>query len=404
VSSKTIESKMADDKKRKYLLFSKDDGRPDALKPCAFFLSAAGCKNGSKCKFSHGEEKKGNNERPVPVAAPVVEAKKEKKQKREPVYESEEEYEAPAPVYVAPKIVAPKVVEKPVVKAPKPVKAPVVDTKEDEISLLKAQLFKQQQMFEEVMRKATQQQAAPQPVVVEKTPVKAAAASTKAKYAKKEVVAKVAAPKVAPSSYQQQNPNVQTYKAPVAAPPGFNVQSARGTANPEISDYSGDSDNDNDDEDDTEFLFDAVNVALKGGRKASPVPAPAPVQVYQMPALVAVKVAAPVSAGNDNSLFLTAEKTVKSLQSSGTKHATHGNVKKNLFANQKTPGSTPSAAPKTPSSAIIRSEVFDASKVDFPRLPWTSLVHSTQAHQRYKKEYTFEVDHSWIKARPVGEW
>eukprot|EP01031_Cornospumella_fuschlensis_P036591 gene36591-44388_t len=39
--------------KRKYLLFNADDGRPPHMKPCAFFHSPEGCKNGSGCKFSH---------------------------------------------------------------------------------------------------------------------------------------------------------------------------------------------------------------------------------------------------------------------------------------------------------------------------------------------------------------
>lgn len=41
------------EKKRKYLLFNRADGRPDSLKPCAFFFSPAGCRNGDKCPFSH---------------------------------------------------------------------------------------------------------------------------------------------------------------------------------------------------------------------------------------------------------------------------------------------------------------------------------------------------------------
>jgi hypothetical protein len=45
------------EKKRKYLLFTKSDGRPDAQKPCAFFISAAGCRNGANCQFSHGDDK-----------------------------------------------------------------------------------------------------------------------------------------------------------------------------------------------------------------------------------------------------------------------------------------------------------------------------------------------------------
>ena len=40
--------------KKRYLLFSKDDGRSDSEKPCAFFASPAGCKNGNNCKFLHG--------------------------------------------------------------------------------------------------------------------------------------------------------------------------------------------------------------------------------------------------------------------------------------------------------------------------------------------------------------
>ena len=39
--------------KRKYVLFNKSDGRPDSLKPCAFFASAKGCRNGTSCAFSH---------------------------------------------------------------------------------------------------------------------------------------------------------------------------------------------------------------------------------------------------------------------------------------------------------------------------------------------------------------
>ena len=42
------------DNKKRYVLFSKDDGRSDSEKPCAFFASPAGCKNGNNCKFLHG--------------------------------------------------------------------------------------------------------------------------------------------------------------------------------------------------------------------------------------------------------------------------------------------------------------------------------------------------------------
>ena len=52
---------MADkDKKRKYLLFAKDDTRPSSQKPCAFFISSEGCRNGSKCPFLHEKNSSGN--------------------------------------------------------------------------------------------------------------------------------------------------------------------------------------------------------------------------------------------------------------------------------------------------------------------------------------------------------
>jgi hypothetical protein len=43
------------DKKRKYLLFNKSDDRPNSEKPCAFFITPEGCRNGANCMFSHGD-------------------------------------------------------------------------------------------------------------------------------------------------------------------------------------------------------------------------------------------------------------------------------------------------------------------------------------------------------------
>jgi hypothetical protein len=56
--------------KRKYLLFKADDGRPDHLKPCAFFFSPAGCRNGQTCKFSHDPQSQ-NAATAVVAPAPV---------------------------------------------------------------------------------------------------------------------------------------------------------------------------------------------------------------------------------------------------------------------------------------------------------------------------------------------
>ena len=46
--------------KKKYLLFKKEDGRAEGVKPCAFFSSPAGCKNGAACPFSHTIQAKGS--------------------------------------------------------------------------------------------------------------------------------------------------------------------------------------------------------------------------------------------------------------------------------------------------------------------------------------------------------
>jgi hypothetical protein len=59
------------EKKRKYLLFTKSDGRTDAQKPCAFFISEAGCRNGAQCQFSHGNDAP-TLAKPTPIPKPVI--------------------------------------------------------------------------------------------------------------------------------------------------------------------------------------------------------------------------------------------------------------------------------------------------------------------------------------------
>lgn len=39
--------------KKKYTLYSASDDRPNSVKPCAFFFSESGCRNGETCQFSH---------------------------------------------------------------------------------------------------------------------------------------------------------------------------------------------------------------------------------------------------------------------------------------------------------------------------------------------------------------
>jgi len=39
--------------KKKYTLYSATDNRPNSEKPCAFYFSDDGCRNGDKCAFKH---------------------------------------------------------------------------------------------------------------------------------------------------------------------------------------------------------------------------------------------------------------------------------------------------------------------------------------------------------------
>ena len=57
--------------KTKYTLFSSSSD-PNEIKPCAFFLSAAGCRNGANCKFSHEKDGgKKSSQSPAPAASPA---------------------------------------------------------------------------------------------------------------------------------------------------------------------------------------------------------------------------------------------------------------------------------------------------------------------------------------------
>jgi DNA polymerase III epsilon subunit-like protein len=89
--------------KKKYTLYNSNDNRPNSEKPCAFFFSDAGCRNGEKCAFSHtasdnvsvsdiSEAPEVQSSKPKPRSASITsvesdrtgnkKAKKEKKEKK----------------------------------------------------------------------------------------------------------------------------------------------------------------------------------------------------------------------------------------------------------------------------------------------------------------------------------
>ena len=149
------------EKKRKYLLFNKGDGRADAQKPCAFFISAAGCRNGAQCQFSHGDEHPTLATKVVEkvVEKEVKEVKVKKVVKKvEPPSSDEESEPEPVRVVKSVKTVPKEVKEVKVVKAVKREVAEVAYTgnipqssKYDDNSILQA-LEAQKKQFELEMK------------------------------------------------------------------------------------------------------------------------------------------------------------------------------------------------------------------------------------------------------------
>lgn len=197
-------------KKRKYVLFKKDDGRADAQKPCAFFASAAGCKNGSNCKFFHQEikveEVKAVN---LPVNLPVPPVKSSKEVEATPKTDRKRRKTLSQPTVVA---------------------SSDESTANREIDLLKEQLQIQQRLFEEqlnLLKGTLSKQSLPiaSEIAVKSEPLKK-------------------------GTLLNTKPSVPVNKASSA------IAASSAAAN-----------DDSDDTTDDEFLFNVVNHALDNGRE-----------------------------------------------------------------------------------------------------------------------------------------
>lgn len=389
------------DKKRKYLLFKKDDGRPDHLKPCAFFASDAGCKNGSKCKFSHDPAIMAGGSEPStpfhqPQAAPEPVSRMEETPQKDKKKRRTNEFmdEAPMPLQTQS---FPFPTQLPVAayhyqQAPQPSK------ESEELRLLREQLQLQQKQLELLQR------ANVAPVPVAPVPVAAPVSTNSLKKEKKQnkepepsTGSKLSHSNLFPTTSFSQP---ALFNLPVAAfepvKPAAPVPAPKKEVKYESS------------SDDEEFLFKAVNHALNNGRQPS-APAPAvatpiapPATKIAPPTQVAAPASTPAPASSNNGTaiaystvglpsnpdasfpFMDPASALKALETSGTAHATHGSKKKNIFA---------SPAGKLP------VKLFDPSSVNFEKIDWNQLVAKTQSHKRFKSDYSFSSDQTWITGR-----
>lgn len=358
-----------DSKKRKYTLFKADDGRPDHLKPCAFFASAEGCKNGAKCRFLHGNAPA---EIPQPVvakvatkiAAPVLSAPESASKKRKKNDEDE----------------APVSAKKQSVKMEQPQET-------DEIRMLKEQVNLQRQMFEQQLemlsKRLLEQQAPP---------------------------AQVKKPIAAPTSAAKKTP----VKAAVAIRATMDVDS-------EESSSESDSESESDEEDgsdDGKFLFDAVNHVLERGvnqttpiqpkkaveapkqtasaAKAKPIPTPVKAQPVQPPVQQVSRASTSASSDSDedSDIFLNPQNK----SNKATVPIVNPSKKKDIFATKANAIAASSSA-----AAAAAKDSFVPEQVNFSNLRYADLVALTQAHRRYENDYNFSPDYTWVSTKQGGK-
>ncbi len=381
-------SDKVDNKKRKYLLFKKDDGRPDHLKPCAFFASADGCKNGNKCRFMHEV-----SSTPASIASPLsmdvhrivplqsfseipslgeeATPKKEKKKRRTNEFMEQDKNDI--------SIIHPAT------------SLPLATLNPAQESYLK--LLEQQRALEQQLNSlsATMHQTA--------SIAPSAAAVTSNKTEKKGSTASSSSLKMNSLFPVSRPSSVSSAIAPVPI---------QVSASKEIK-YESSSD-------DEDFLFKAVNHALDSGRtevKKPSIPFVKPVTApifsssatpSTMAENIGVDIAINMATGGSASNtfpFVEPSAALKALETSGTAHATQGpggtrNKKKDIFAS---PTGRVSAPSSTSSTAV---SLFDPASINFSSLDWDSLVQRTQLHKRFKQDYSFPTDQTWITARSLS--
>ena len=437
-------------KKKKYTLFNTNDGRPNSEKPCAFFFSNEGCRNGDKCTFRHTPEDTASvsdmSEVPeIQSSKPIIpsgdmatreketreiERKKAKKEKKERKVKGS----------VGPPLAEPE-----------------------------GEVDNQLKVMQERLKQMEQQLAAAE----QGNNIGKVAPSATAKSAKKDkhqtpggqVVATTPAMGLHMQRFDSGTGPMSVAQSAMAPPPGLHLH--EGARSVQVAEMSGGQpaglrpksnflsptfgaggggpgteaslgrtsmmsmstntkkSKRREEEEDTAFLFGAVNAVINpsptamtstGGQGPGPVIknlsatsflpdgsfGSTPNVLKQGPSQThtpggsAVQVAEALTSGltaeTGGFVFLEKESVMKTLSTSGTDHATGTNSGK---------ASTAVEA----ATAAKSEEVLHAIRTaDTNSLEWGKLVYATQQNHRFNKEYNFDTDNTWVRAHAYGQW
>jgi hypothetical protein len=397
-------------KKQKYVLFKSDGGDDHLPKPCAFFGSAEGCRKGSTCPFVHGGSAAPSAVQSAPVstkraAVEEIEVKSEFKKARKSTEGEEVAVVNTAPIVrseVAARVVpesktAKKNSEVNEVASSNPAPAPVaqvvlppkVQTPQTSYSAANAKKFDFEAFKEKQKEKHTKQRVAKSPFRPLMAPaepvvrVQTSSASTTA--IAKSVAVPVASFHASPSGVS---------RAPVASSAPITASSSS-LAVAAV-------DEDDEDAEDTQFLFKAVDIALRG-TSSSVWDAPAafhvkpPQTALLGPSALSTAPAIPsVAVSAHPNPFLPKEAVVQALHTSGTQGKVRRNsLEKEVEASAVVP--LPTITTTAPSPSVPPSVSLEYGSMH-------PLVAATQAHPRFASDYNFAVDSTWVQSQPYGDW
>ncbi|KAJ1431632.1 hypothetical protein B484DRAFT_360816 [Ochromonadaceae sp. CCMP2298] len=440
--------------KKRYVLYSKEDGRPDAEKPCAFFASAAGCRNAANCRFSHTASFSSNGGAAAQVkpereaAAPTTSSaalkpkkekreKKEKKEERPPQAAPVQQYQPPVQQYKAAPVQQYKAApvqqqqqqqyqppaqqyQPPVQQYQPPVQQyqPPVQQYQPPVQQYQPPVQQYQPPNDRVVLELQQQLLEQQKLLQEQILLNQARISQPAPAA---VAPSTGSDQKDKKRKQKQENNSANKTSKVAEPSNAGYtpfQHAAGGFSAGFSAMAGSSSADEED-DDNDLLFGAVNHVLNAG--VQPItPYKQPENFYSAPA---VQARPPVDAKvqfqdsdsdapalhtmpemSSSNPFASSEETMRALQTSGSKHALHGPVRGNIFASPKGQKAAPPAGPAQTLPVPAASKTpFNPSAVQWQALPWGQLVAATQAHPKFAACYSFSEDSSWVRPRPFSQ-